>query len=197
MDSAPKPTKVLVVEDEESFLEALRIGLGREGFAIDVARDGVEALARFDAGDPDIVLLDVMLPRISGIDVCREIRRKSDVPIIMVSAKGEEIDAVVGLEVGDALDRGTSDADLHIVIDLEPETIRPVLAGNRAEDAGSSYHVLAYLDGFLEILLITHPLPLRADHQEVHGNENQRQKQERKNRTTAGVGIGKNGCCES
>ena len=100
MDSAPKPTKVLVVEDEESFLEALRIGLGREGFAIDVARDGVEALARFDAGDPDIVLPDVMLPRISGIDVCREIRRKSDVPIIMVSAKGEEIDAVVGLEVG-------------------------------------------------------------------------------------------------
>ena len=94
MDSAPKPTKVLVVEDEESFLEALRIGLGREGFAIDVARDGVEALARFDAGDPDIVLLDVMLPRISGIDVCREIRRKSDVPIIMVSAKGQ-VDTVV------------------------------------------------------------------------------------------------------
>jgi two-component system, OmpR family, response regulator RegX3 len=100
MDPAPKPAKVLVVEDEESFLEALRIGLGREGFAIDVARDGAEALARFDAGEPDIVLLDVMLTRISGIDVCREIRTRSDVPIIMVSAKGEEIDAVVGLEVG-------------------------------------------------------------------------------------------------
>lgn len=100
MDSAAKPTKVLVVEDEESFLEALRIGLGREGFAIDVARDGAEALVRFEAGKPDIVLLDVMLPRISGLDVCREIRTKSDVPIIMVSAKGEEIDAVVGLEVG-------------------------------------------------------------------------------------------------
>ena len=95
-----KPTKVLIVEDEESFLEALRIGLGREGFAIDVARDGREALERFHAGSPDIVLLDVMLPRMSGIDVCREIRSKSDVPIIMVTAKGEEIDAVVGLEVG-------------------------------------------------------------------------------------------------
>lgn len=95
-----KPPKVLVVEDEESFLEALRIGLSREGFAIDVARDGAEALTRFEAAAPDIILLDVMLPRISGIDVCREIRTKSDVPIIMVTAKGEEIDAVVGLEVG-------------------------------------------------------------------------------------------------
>ena len=99
-DTAAKPTKVLVVEDEESFLEALRVGLAREGFAIDVARDGSEALVRFEAAAPDIVLLDVMLPRISGVDVCREIRSKSDVPIIMVTAKGEEIDAVVGLEVG-------------------------------------------------------------------------------------------------
>lgn len=100
MESTEKPIRVLIVEDEESFLEALRIGLGREGFAIDIARDGREALDRFDAASPDIVLLDVMLPRISGIDVCREIRSKSDVPIIMVTAKGEEIDAVVGLEVG-------------------------------------------------------------------------------------------------
>ena len=95
-----KPTRVLIVEDEESFLEALRIGLGREGFAIDVARDGAEALVRFEANPPDIILLDVMLPRISGVDVCREIRTKSDVPIIMLTAKSEEIDAVVGLEVG-------------------------------------------------------------------------------------------------
>ena len=98
--TGPKPTKVLVVEDEESFLDALRVGLAREGFAVDVARDGREALDRFAAGSPDIVLLDVMLPRISGIDVCREIRSKSNTPIIMVTAKGEEIDAVVGLEVG-------------------------------------------------------------------------------------------------
>ena len=95
-----KPLKVLIVEDEASFLEALRVGLSREGFAIDIARDGREALERFAASEPDIILLDVMLPRISGIDVCREIRSTSDVPIIMVTAKGEEIDAVVGLEVG-------------------------------------------------------------------------------------------------
>ncbi len=91
---------VLVVEDEQSFAEALTLGLGREGFAVTVSSDGADALRRFDEVDPDIVLLDVMLPTISGIDVCREIRTKSKVPIIMVSAKGEELDAVVGLEVG-------------------------------------------------------------------------------------------------
>lgn len=93
-------TTVLIVEDEESFVEALTIGLQREGFVVDVARDGREALERFEANEPDLVLLDVMLPKISGVDVCREIRAKSQVPIIMVTAKGEEIDSVVGLEVG-------------------------------------------------------------------------------------------------
>ncbi len=92
--------RVLVVEDEASFVEALSAGLRREGFAVDIARDGREALDRFEACRPDVVLLDVMLPRLSGLDVCREIRSMSNVPIIMVSAKGEEIDMVVGLEVG-------------------------------------------------------------------------------------------------
>ena len=91
---------VLVVEDEESFVEALVVGLKREGFRVKVARDGVEALEVFDAVRPDLVLLDVMLPKMSGVDVCREIRNKSRVPIIMVTAKGSEIDTVVGLEVG-------------------------------------------------------------------------------------------------
>ncbi len=92
--------RVLVVEDEASFVEALSAGLRREGFAVDIARDGREALDRFEACRPDVVLLDVMLPRLSGLDVCREIRSISNVPIIMVSARGEEIDMVVGLEVG-------------------------------------------------------------------------------------------------
>jgi len=91
---------VLVVEDEEAFVDALTVGLGREGFVVEVARDGAEALDRFDAVNPDLVLLDVMLPTLSGIDVCREIRRRSNVPIIMVTAKSSEIDTVVGLEVG-------------------------------------------------------------------------------------------------
>jgi two-component system response regulator RegX3 len=91
---------VLVVEDEESFVEALTIGLRREGFRVQVARDGAQALELFDAVRPDLVLLDVMLPKVSGIDVCRQLRKKSQVPIIMVTAKGAEIDTVVGLEVG-------------------------------------------------------------------------------------------------
>jgi two-component system response regulator RegX3 len=97
--SEPEAT-VLVVEDEDSFVDALVVGLEREGFRVRVARDGAEALDVFAAVRPDIVLLDVMLPKLSGIDVCRELRRTSTVPIIMVTAKASEIDTVVGLEVG-------------------------------------------------------------------------------------------------
>ncbi len=93
-------TTVLLVEDEDSFVEALVIGLQKEGFAVHVARDGAEALVAFELVRPDLVLLDVMLPKVSGIDVCRELRSRSNVPIIMVTAKSSEIDTVVGLEVG-------------------------------------------------------------------------------------------------
>lgn len=93
-------TKVLLAEDDESFIDALVIGLAREGFAVTVATDGTEALRLFAEVEPDLVLLDLMLPRLSGIDVCRSIRAHSTVPIIMVTAKGTEIDTVVGLEVG-------------------------------------------------------------------------------------------------
>jgi two-component system response regulator RegX3 len=89
-----------VVDDEQSYRDALRVALEREGFRVEVAVDGPEALERFDAAHPSIVLLDVMLPRISGVDVCREIRTRSQVPIIMVTAKNSELDAVVGLEIG-------------------------------------------------------------------------------------------------
>ena len=92
--------KVLVAEDEESFVDALVVGLAREGFDVTVAKDGGEALSLFDRVTPDLVLLDIMLPKLSGIDVCRAIRSRSSVPIIMVTAKGTEIDTVVGLEVG-------------------------------------------------------------------------------------------------
>ena len=89
-----------MAEDEESFVDALVIGLTNEGFRVSVARDGAEALSLFDEISPDIILLDLMLPKISGIDVCRNIRSRSSVPIIMVTAKGTEIDTVVALEVG-------------------------------------------------------------------------------------------------
>ena len=114
-----QPT-VLVVEDEASFVEALQIGLSREGFRVEIAGDGVEALERFGQVKPDIVLLDVMLPRVSGLDVCRQIRAQSSVPIIMVTAKSGEIDTVVGLEVG---------ADDYVT---KPYRIRELVARIRA-----------------------------------------------------------------
>ena len=94
------PPLILVVDDEQSYRDALTVALQREGFLVETAADGAEAIARFDAARPALVLLDVMLPRISGIDVCRELRARSRVPIIMVTARNAEIDAVVGLEVG-------------------------------------------------------------------------------------------------
>ena len=97
---APLQPTVLVVEDEPSYVEALSIGLAKEGFRVEVATDGAEALRRFDEVNPDVVLLDVMLPHVSGVDVCRQLRKYSQVPIIMVTAKAAEIDTVVGLEVG-------------------------------------------------------------------------------------------------
>lgn len=98
--SAEQEITVLIVEDEESFVDALTVGLRREGFLIVVARDGVEALSQFDRYRPDVVLLDLMLPRMSGVEVCRQIRTRSRTPVIMVTAKTSEIDTVVGLEVG-------------------------------------------------------------------------------------------------
>jgi two-component system response regulator RegX3 len=94
------PALILVVDDEQSYRDALSVALQREGFLVATAADGPEALSVFDATRPSLVLLDVMLPKISGIDVCRQLRSKSKVPIIMVTARNSEIDAVVGLEVG-------------------------------------------------------------------------------------------------
>ena len=111
---------IFVVEDEESFVDALEVGLGREGFTVSVARDGFEALEKFDDVNPDLVLLDVMLPRVTGIEVCRQLRQKSNVPIIMVTAKSSEIDTVVGLEVG---------ADDYVA---KPYRIRELVARIRA-----------------------------------------------------------------
>lgn len=93
-------TKVLVVEDETSYSEALSYVLRKEGFEVAIAETGPDALIEFDRGGADIVLLDLMLPGLSGTEVCRQIRQTSQVPIIMVSAKDSEIDKVVGLELG-------------------------------------------------------------------------------------------------
>jgi len=125
-------TKILIVEDESSFSEALAFLLGKEGFEVSVAEDGRAALDTFAKEGADLILLDLMIPEISGVDVCRTIRTTSKVPIIMLTAKDAEIDKVVGLELGAddyvtkpyssreliarinaVLRRGISDAELH------------------------------------------------------------------------------------
>ncbi|WP_300677996.1 response regulator transcription factor [Nocardioides sp.] len=93
-------TRVLVVEDEESYSEALSYMLRKEGFEVAIAENGDDALKEFDRNGADIVLLDLMLPGIPGTEVCRQIRTTSAVPVIMVSAKDDEVDKVVGLELG-------------------------------------------------------------------------------------------------
>ena len=122
--------RVLVVEDEESFSDALSYLLRKEGFAVSVAATGTEALDEFDRTGADIVLLDLMLPEMSGTEVCRELRRRSRVPIIMVTARDSEVDKVVGLELG---------ADDYVTKPYSPRElvarIRAVLRRRGAEGA--------------------------------------------------------------
>ncbi|MEY4164030.1 MAG: hypothetical protein RLZZ79_982 [Actinomycetota bacterium] len=93
-------TRILIVEDETSFSEALEFLLGKEGFTVVTATTGTEALRKFEQGGIDLILLDLMIPEVSGTEVCRQIRAKSKVPIIMLTAKDSEVDKVVGLEIG-------------------------------------------------------------------------------------------------
>ena len=93
-------TRILIVEDEESFSEALEFLLGKEGFSVITAATGSEALRKFEQGGIDLILLDLMIPEVSGTEVCRQVRAKSKVPIIMLTAKDSEVDKVVGLEIG-------------------------------------------------------------------------------------------------
>lgn len=113
-------TRILVVEDEQSYRDPLAYQLTKEGFDVVTAQTGTEALVEFDRQRIDLVLLDVMLPEMSGVDVCRELRGRSSVPIIMLTAKDGEIDKVVGLELG---------ADDYVT---KPYSFRELLARIRA-----------------------------------------------------------------
>jgi two-component system response regulator RegX3 len=93
-------SRILIVEDEETLAEAIAFLLGKEGFEVTVAASGPDAIAQFEKSGADLILLDLMLPGLSGTEVCRQIRAKSAVPIIMLTAKDSEIDKVVGLEIG-------------------------------------------------------------------------------------------------
>jgi two-component system, OmpR family, response regulator RegX3 len=95
-----EPQRILIVEDEQSLAESIRYNLEREGFAVRVAADGAKALEVFRSEPPDLVVLDLMLPHVSGLDVCRAMRLESTAPIVMVTAKDAEADKVTGLELG-------------------------------------------------------------------------------------------------
>ena len=130
--------RVLVVEDEESFSDALSYMLRKEGFEVSVAPTGTSALTEFDRTGADIVLLDLMLPEMSGTEVCRQLRQRSAVPIIMVTARDSEIDKVVGLEIG---------ADDYVTKPYSPRElvarIRAVLRRQGAEAAEVTTPTLA------------------------------------------------------
>jgi len=122
------PAHILVVEDEESLAESVRYNLEREGFRVSVAGDGRRALDRFRVDRPALVILDLMLPEISGLDVCRTMRAESDVPIIVVTAKDSEADKVTGLELG---------ADDYVT---KPFSIRELVSRVRAHLRRSNMH---------------------------------------------------------
>jgi len=100
MDDSARGKAILVVEDDANLLDVLRYNMAREGYRVVTAQDGEEALAVARAEKPDLLILDIMLPRLSGLDVCRILRKEMSVPILMLTAKADEIDKVVGLEVG-------------------------------------------------------------------------------------------------
>ena len=91
---------ILVVDDERNIVELVRLYLEKDGFNVVAASDGEQALTQYERSDPDLVVLDVMLPKLDGFEVCRELRRRGDVPILMLTARSEDIDAIVGLELG-------------------------------------------------------------------------------------------------
>ncbi len=106
--------RILVADDDRNIAELLRLYLEKEGYSVTLACDGIDAMEKFIADTPDMVLLDIMMPRLDGWQVCREIRQRSNCPIIMLTAKGETFDKVLGLELG---------ADDYVVKPFEPKEI--------------------------------------------------------------------------
>ena len=130
-------TRILVVDDEASIVELEKLYLGREGYLVEGAASGRDALARFDAFNPDLIVLDIMLPDIDGLEVCRQIRAKSDVPILMLSAHREDIDRIVGLELG---------ADDYLTKPFNPHEllarVKAILRRSRAEPSQAQNIIL-------------------------------------------------------
>ena len=121
--------KILVCDDDRNICELLRLYLEKDGYTVSIANDGEEALAKFTAEAPDLILLDIMMPKLDGWQVCREIRKKSDCPIIMITAKGETFDKVLGLELG---------SDDYVVKPFDPKEIVARVKANMRRASKSS-----------------------------------------------------------
>jgi two-component system response regulator RegX3 len=150
-------TRILVVEDEESFSEALGYLLGREGFDVTLADTGTKAIEEFDRVGADLVLLDLMLPGLSGTEVCKQLRQRSAVPIIMLTAKDSEIDKVVGLEIG---------ADDYVT---KPYSSRELIARIRAVLRRGETGDATSVDGVLSV----GPIRLDSDRHVISVNSEQ------------------------
>jgi two-component system response regulator RegX3 len=158
--AASPPTdaaRILVVEDEESLADSVRYNLEREGYAVAVAVDGRRALERLREEPPSLVILDLMLPEVSGLDVCRAIRAESDVPIIMVTAKDSEADKVTGLELG-ADDYVTKPFSMRELV----SRVRANLRRTRSAAAAPAEEVLA--GGPVRMDVARHEVAVRGEH---------------------------------
>ena len=159
---------VLVVEDEENLLEALRYNLEREGYAVNTAIDGEQALLSARDSAPDLVILDVMLPQLDGFEICRILRRRSDVPILMLTARGEEIDRVVGLELG-ADDYVTKPFSIRELMARVRNLLRRSHRAPSAADDASPANILR--SGDLEIDSVSHIVRLNGELLELKPRE--------------------------
>jgi len=127
-------TKIMVADDDQNICELLRLYLEKEQFSVVIAHDGNEAVAKFAAESPELILLDIMMPGLDGWQVCREIRKKSNVPIIMITAKGETFDKVLGLELG-ADDYVVKPFDAKEIVARIKAVLRRMNASGGAENA--------------------------------------------------------------
>src|SRR5438128_1342474 len=147
--------RILVIEDEEALADSVRYNLEREGYAVTLAPDGRRAIERFRAEAPALVILDLMLPEMSGLDVCRMIRAESDVPIIIVTAKDAEADKVTGLELG---------ADDYVT---KPFSVRELVSRVRAQlrraRMGSSDGAETLRGGAVEMDVARHEVKVRGE----------------------------------
>ncbi|GAA3794787.1 response regulator transcription factor [Cellulomonas soli] len=156
-------TRILIVEDEPSYSEPLEYLLTREGYDVVTAATGPDGLARFDEGGADLVLLDLMLPGLPGTEVCRQLRQRSDVPVIMLTAKDGEIDKVVGLELGadDYVTKPYSSRELIA-------RVRAVLRRRAAVTAGPAGQQQLEVDEEDESVLVLGPVQMDVERHTVH-----------------------------